>query len=334
LSGSNPVQLGKRGTVAINGSGLAISSISCTGTTAKSSFTVTTHGGNNAIHIGALTSDGSLKAIVAKTVNLTGNLSAAGSIAKIQLGTASNGTISVGQGAPVSLQLASATSENFTSTAPIASIVANQWIAGTTAAGTITAPSIKTINIQQNAGFAIVTGQIGTLTVRGALSGASLSLTGPVSKGYDLATLTAGSIVNSTIQGSGNLHSIHADSMTGSAIYAGIGGLASGQNLPNSAAQFTSSATIASLTIVHKASPGFANSEIAASVLTHIDLGNVAYANGGKSFGISARRIGSLTTDAFTGAHLSLSNVAKAKALANQLKAQKANLGDMTIEIV
>lgn len=335
FGGSNQVQVGKKGTVTINGPGLTISSISCTGTTTKSSFTVTTHGGNNAIDIGALTSDGALKAISAKAANLTGNLSAAGSIAKIQLGSASNGTISVGQGAAVSLQMTSATSENFTSAAPVASIVANQWIAGATAAGTITIPSIKSISIQQNAGFAIVTGQIGTLMVRGTLSGASLSLTGPVSKSYDLATLNAGSIVNSTIQCSGNIRSIHANSMTGSAIYAGIGTLTSGQNLPNTAAQFTSAATIASLTILHKASPGFANSEIAASILTHIDLGNVAYANGGKSFGISARRIGSLTaTDAVTGAHLSLSNVAKARALANQLKAQNASLGDMTIEIV
>lgn len=330
FGGSNPVQVGKKGTVTVNGSGLTISSINCTGTTTKSTFTVTTHGGNNAIDLGGLTSDGPLKAIVAKTVNLTGNLSAAGSIAKIQLGSASNGTISVGQGAAVSIQLTNATSENFTSTAPIVSLVASQWTAGT-----ITAPSIKTIKISQNAGFAIAAGQIGTMKVLGALSGASLSLTGPVSKSYDLTTLNAGSIVNSTIQSSGNLHSIHANSMTGSAVYAGIGGLSSGQNLPNAAAQFTSAATIASLTIAHKASPGFANSEIAATTLTHVDLGNVAYANGGKSFGISARRIGSLTaTDAATAAHLSLSNVAKTKTLANQLKAQKANLGDMTIEIV
>ncbi|HEX5244450.1 MAG TPA: hypothetical protein VFW23_14405, partial [Tepidisphaeraceae bacterium] len=330
FGGSNPVQVGKKGTITVNGSGLTVSSISCTGTTIKSTFTVTTHGGNNAIDLGGLTSDGPLKAIVAKTVNLTGNLSAAGSIAKIQLGSASNGTILIGQGAAVSLQLTKATSENFTSTAPIVSLVASQWTAGT-----ITAPSIKTIKISQNAGFAITAGQIGTMTVLGALSGASLSLTGPVSKSYDLATLNAGSIVNSTIQSSGNLHSIHANSISGSSVDAGIGGLPSGQNLPNTAAQFTSAAAIASLTIAHKASPGFANSEIAATLLTHIDLGNVAYADGGKSFGISAQRIGSLTaTDAATAAHLSLSNVAKAKTLANQLKAQKANLGDMTIEIV
>jgi len=71
-----------------------LDSLTATGTTAGTSITITTKGGNKVINLGAISITGALGKLTAGGANLTGSLTATGNIKQLTLATATNGSIS------------------------------------------------------------------------------------------------------------------------------------------------------------------------------------------------------------------------------------------------
>lgn len=85
----------KKGT-AIDGTNVTVTGITATGTTAKSLLSVSDKGGNKVVDVGAITSDGSLKGVSGKGVDLTNGIDAAGALGQVAVHAITGGTIVVG----------------------------------------------------------------------------------------------------------------------------------------------------------------------------------------------------------------------------------------------
>lgn len=172
----------------------------------------------------------------------------------------------------------------------------------------------------------------GADTINGAVGSLTLdSLSGSTLSASSIGRLVVrGAIDSSTIRVSGNIASISAGSITNSKIYAGVGTLASGQNLPASLSDFAAPAAI---TTVKVGRGGFANSDIAAETLGNLGLGTIQTSNNGTAFGIAGHSLRSLTAIA-GGKHLRLQKIATQADVTSQLAKEGVALQDMTIRIV
>lgn len=106
--------------------------------------------------------------------------------------------------------------------------------------------------------------------------------------------MSRGAIANSVIRAAADIGTVTAAVINGSSIYAGVAG--TGRSvLPSSAAEFSSASIIRGVIVRSPAgTPGFINSDIAASALGRISLGAVQVDNGGVPFGLAANSIASL----------------------------------------
>jgi len=113
---------------------------------------------------------------------------------------------------------------------------------------------------------------------------------------------STGAITNSVIRATANIGTVSAGSINGSSIYAGVVG-SDGGILPSSATEFSAASSIRGVTVRGPAtSPGFINSDIAASALGRMVLGLVQVANAGVPFGLAADAIASLSGIGANGA--------------------------------
>jgi len=92
FAGSGLTRLSGKGMVTVVGAA-GLTAINAHGTGAATSLTIVTRGGNNAIDVGGLVSDGAFGKIVAKTSRLAGDLTIAGALKQVSLGSAQGGTL-------------------------------------------------------------------------------------------------------------------------------------------------------------------------------------------------------------------------------------------------
>lgn len=199
VDGSNIGQSATAQGVLVSGTGLTLASIGVSGTTLSSSLDILTRG-RSAISSGPITVDGFLGNLRASNVNLTGNLTTSSYAHKIQLGSASSGTINIGPsrfgGGSVLLQLGSATDETFISALKVDLLKANQWTSTTGATQSIQAPQVQ------------------VLQVKGAFS-PDLTLLGAPRGAMEMTRFSAGAIDGGTWNIGGDSGAIQAGSATG-----------------------------------------------------------------------------------------------------------------------
>jgi fibronectin type 3 domain-containing protein len=165
-------------------------SITLTGTTAASVFTITVvHG---ATTVGTITVTGSLKNLSAPTTELQGDLSVSGSLGSVQLGAATGGhTLSVASGRVGTLNLGRVADLSIASSASIGTLQASSWTVSL-GSDVITAPTIGTLTVKGDmaAGLDLTgTGRdLNSATIRGALAGGKWVIAG-----------SAGSIVATSV---------------------------------------------------------------------------------------------------------------------------------------
>lgn len=288
----------KNGTDLITGTNAVISSISTTGTTSATTLNITTTGGKIG-QINGLSTDAAVGTINAKTVNLTGSLTAGGPIKNINLHGASNGTLTIPAGGSVNIKSTTAVNgETITSASAI-----NNISAPGLNAPTISAPSI------------------GTFNVKGDLVNATITLNGA---GTELKNLNvSGMITGLILHASGNLSTIAAASMGGNEIFAGVGPLVSGQILPNFPTDFAANDTISNIRV----KTSFATSNIAAETLGNLSLGKITTSNGGGTFGIAGHSIKAVAgTDTTTGKKIALHNLTATT--------QSTSFGDFIVKLL
>jgi hypothetical protein len=287
FNGTDLSQTTTRTGVDVVGAGQSVASIDTTGTSTASILTITTKGGTKAVNVAGLTTT-SLKSFIAANVTLTGNLNATGSITTLTLAGAQGGTVNAASLGNV--VVSGDFSDGLTLTN--AGVSLNRFTAASVNSGTWNiSGSVNSLDVsRQNLGATISAASITVLQVKGSLSTPGLDLT---STGDDINTLTVtGSISASLINASGDIGSITAQSLVSSEIYAGVGNLTTGQNLPDSVTDFTAIDSIKSLRL--KITPGgnsFSNSAIAAASLGSLSLGTVPTG----APGIAAEDITSLT---------------------------------------
>jgi hypothetical protein len=172
------------------------------------------------------------------------------------------------------------------------------------------------------------------LRVGGTMS-AALNLTAP--SVTDLGRLmVTGPILNSSIIAAGSIGPIHARALQRSIVFAGVGNVPQGQPLPVSATDFSSSATIQSITLrPTRKVIGFSGSDIAAANIGSLDLGNTRVSNGGIPFGVAAMQIGHLSVRDLTHRRtLTFSQLHDPAAIAAFVTAHGIQLDDFVIRLI
>lgn len=288
-------------------------------------------GGDGLLDVGTVTTDGAIKSLSGKQINLTQGLTANAGLGKVAVGGNFAGSLFAPSlaGATVGGALSGGTWTVTGNAGKIAvGSVVSDWIgsiggdvAGLTVngdlAGELTARSIK------------------SLTVKGSMQGADIQLTQAFAGATtSLGKLTVtGAMNNSAVRSPASLGTITAASIIESTIYAGV--IEDGNLLPDAPADFASAASIKGVTVKSKGpQAAFADSTIAASSLGKLNLGTVASNNAGVPFGVAGNQIASLRGLASTGpTPIKLSRLDD-PAAAQTLIAALGNLQDLVIRVL
>ncbi|HEY2589711.1 MAG TPA: VCBS repeat-containing protein [Tepidisphaeraceae bacterium] len=312
FSGSSTIQLPTpTGTKPVLGQ--QISGISLTGTTAATTLTISTQFRSETLTVPTISADATVGGINAPTTFLSGDLTLAAGAGKVALGSAKAGTITVSGGTAPSFVLGTTAQETINSAVPLGSIRVNQ-----DANLTLDAPSLS------------------SLSVGGLLHDSSLTLTAAYAAGVlDLEKVNvAKSIVNLTINSTGNIGTIAAFSMSGSTIDAGVGPLPAGQQFPT----LSDFVATASINAVRLGRPvlfqSFVNSNISAYGLGTLQLGTIQTSNNGTPFGVTAHTIGQVAGTTSLGQSFTLKNLNTPQDVQSQIAAKKLNLQDFVVQLV
>lgn len=197
--------------------------------------------------------------------------------------------------------------------------------------------TVSTFAVSHDASASITAGAINTMNVHGTLSGSMISLINPpAAHSTDLGQLSVGGgILATTITSIGNIGSINAALMHDSQVYAGIVSLPAGQTLPQQTSDFSTSATIQSVSLRRSASASFANSDIAAYTIGNLALGSVQTANAGTAFGVGAHTLKTISlTDLTSGKTVHLGKVVSTAAFNSALAAKGISQQDFVVRII
>ena len=275
-------------------------------TTEKSVFTISTKG-KTYTSVGDIVVGGSLKAIIAKTTNLRGNIIVNGSLGTLALGDVADAhTITIGSSpnpkAAVTIVFDQVADLTLDSQMPIKSITATEWLGGS-----------------------INTSSVGSITIKGdakrGISGDLYDVNLILSQQPDVKIMALGKLtVNSWIDSSqilsqGNIGTVTAGAIIDSNCFAGVAEDING--LPVAEANsFDNTATIKSIMIKGiktEPSPYYINSNIAAANILSASIAYPQSDNGGVPFGLSADNIKKLTIKKTDGTTTSLKNLGKSE---------------------
>ena len=334
FSGTGVTQtLSKQGVLSVTGSDVSLSSISLAGANSTTTLNITGTGGDGVVPVGTITSDGGLRTINGTKVSLTGSLSAAGSVGKIAIGSASGGTMTLsGTSGTLTFAVPTLSGETINFSQPV--IVQSTTVSGST----ITAASISRITVSKSLSADITATSVGTTTA-GTISSSAWNVSGAVGNitaaSINGLSLSAGSlgrvtsradITNSQLMSAANIAAVAAATFSGSRVYAGNPTVAP-NGIPTA---FPTSASIASVTIGRG---GFSNSIIGASVIGHAALSGVTTQAGGAAFGVAATQFSSLTATV-DGKRLSLGKTSTQGAVTAALTKAGITPNNFEIEIV
>ena len=314
--------LDRRATISLSGPGSGVitylglasddgKEIVLNGTTAASTLTVTTDGGQTAVV--NLIVNGSIKAINAPVLSIIGNVTITGAVAKLSLYSLLGGnTVTIGTGAGIPAVAASfhtVTDASLISSIPLASLKVYDWQNAGSGTG-ISAPSAVTITSSHDFDSDIsLSGDLRTMAIAGNLIGSNIRVSGT------LTTLTAGTITSgadivvdgnlgkvavrgvldhSSFEVGGSITSLTAGKITNSDIFAST--LDTVTTLPTDSSAFAdSSSTIFKVAVTSHAAGAFANSLIAAPIIGNVSLSTITVLNNGTTFGVAANSIKSVT---------------------------------------
>jgi subtilisin family serine protease len=242
--------------------------------------TTVTVKGNSAV--GQVTVNGSLRAFVAKALDLTGTpagdgaaatggLAATGGIRSVQLGDVTAATISIGTaggGSGTTFSAVAVSDSSLTSAGRLASLKVGSWTDADGTPDQITAPAVTVVTAKSDFGADVLADAVGTVKVGGTLRG--------------------------DVRSTGDIRSVTANGVSGAAVFAGVA--AGFVGLPDSADDFANAAAVLSAFAVRGTSAGaFAASYVAAPTVRRASLGSVDTTADGVVFGVAAQDVFSVT---------------------------------------
>jgi peptidyl-prolyl cis-trans isomerase A (cyclophilin A) len=352
FTGTNVTQNTVKTKTTVGGTGVALSDISITGGTAADAVSITGKGGDGKVSIGGFITDAGLKSLSAKAAAATGVFTTGGTVGKVDIGTADTLQLNLGGdalGAKTGVvNLGTVTGSEINSTAPLKSITAGTFAAGTNGTQTITTPSVDTLTVKGdmaqnlnvsgavkkiavsgNMTASVAADTIGSLAVKGALSSSNITVSHAFAAGQQpLGKVTVGGAITGTkIIVAGNITSVTAGALSQSTIYAGVAQTVTPTTLPAQGSDFASPALIGSVKV--KTSTDATN--IAASNLGKLALGTVTTGNAGTPFGLAADNITALAF-AVTSAKVALKNLHTPADVSAQTV--NLNLEDFKIQVI
>jgi hypothetical protein len=173
---------------------------------------------------------------------------------------------------------------------------------------------------------------IGTMRVNGELEGGYIITTNGVTpRAYSLGHLVVtGKTINSTITSAGNIATISTGAISGSSIDAGVN---NGVTLPAAATDFAANASISSINVTGRGAT-FSDSNIAASALGNLSLGEVLTTSSDTPFGIAADTIRAIAMTLDTGGgslHLNAKTLLSADSIAAFVSLKHLTLNEFEI---
>jgi len=215
--------------------------------------------------------NGSAASINAPTTNLTGTLSATGTIGNVRLNYVAGSNLVIGAGSgSTTLTFGRVLDTSISSAIPIKLLTAAAYLNTDGVPDIVAAPSVN-LNVRGDFQGTLNVGTLGVLKVGGSIDGATINATNAI------GVVLARSIVDSTL-------------------FAGVkSGLTT---LPSSSDDFVNKASHINAVIVGKG--GFSNTLIAGWRVGALALGSVSTTAGGSEFGVSAGRVNAISAFADT----------------------------------
>ena len=143
-----------------------------TGTGTSGALAVKAGGGDGLINVNSLTSDGGMRSIAGKQVNITGDVTIAGNVGKADFFDVTNSVMTFGgAGGGLALSLNNANAVDIVSQIPIRSLKAESFAGGGPDVGVITAPALGSRTVNGDFGQRLnLAGPLGNVKVGGAAS--------------------------------------------------------------------------------------------------------------------------------------------------------------------
>ncbi len=298
------------GQVALPAAGNAdAAEIRLTGTTAKSQLIIKVKRGRT--RLGAITADAALGVINAKTTDLAGDLTVAGSLGKLLLGNVdADHHIAIGPRAvgdtktATTIVLGAVADTSLITATPIKALTLARWRDNDGVADVLQAPWLGKLTTKAGragpghfAADLVLDGTasppkavLGTVKIAGDLLDVSWSIAGSTGK----LTVT-GSAVGCVVRSAGDMGPVSLGRSAGSDFLAGIDPDA-GRHA-TAGGDFAVAATIKSFKVKGLKGPEagryfFSNSNVSAASIGAVVLLNIEFANGGEAFGLWARNAG------------------------------------------
>jgi subtilase family serine protease len=205
--------------------------------------------------------------INAKTTNIVGSVSGAGSIGSLNLGYVEGSVITIGgagSGVSAALSFNRVLNSTINSAIPIKSLTASAYVNTTGSPIYITAPSVGVVKVKGTFGGTITTTTVAALIVGGEISSGAIYASGSI------GNISAGGIVDSTF-------------------FAGV--TSPTGTLPTSADDFSSAKSTIQSVSVQKGGV-FSDSLIAGWTVKNVNVGKVSTNSGSEIFGVSADHLG------------------------------------------
>lgn len=316
----------------VTGTSLQLQNITSADATTKSSLNISTSGGQRYATIGDIDITGSMNALNAPGVNLSGDITVSGGLKTLKLkATTSAGTIvidssSITKPSATNIDIPNLSDVSIVSNAPIQSLSTHQYVIDDGTSRGVSAPTISKITATNKVDATIEANSIpsfkaGNLT--GILEANTIGsvtvnkITGGIIYGaaaYNAKTLgiakvkVAASITNGQIVAAGNIGTVQAESISDSDILAGID--TSDLQSSNFPSALAANANLKSFTLTGKGRVVFSNSQIAAYTIGALKLGEVStLASSGVTMGIQSHDIQSLVATTDKKQSLNLSNI-------------------------
>ena len=247
---------GKNGIVTLSGQPTG-ASIALTGTNAGSVLNVT---GKNFVNVTSLTSNGSLRAVNGRQLDLVGGATFGGNVGTITLDSATGGVLTATSIGKLAVRGAMSTglATGGLASATIGSITGGTWTVG---------GAVRSITTSSITNWTANLGSLGSLVARGAIQ-------------------------NSTVNVTGSIGTIAAASVAGSKFYAGVSSAGQAAGLPTTLSDVAAPSIIGSF----KVNGAFSGSDLASRRLRSVTIGSIIPGNSGVPFGIAAHELNRLTT--------------------------------------
>ena len=298
------------GQVALPAAGNAdAAEVRLSGTTAKSQLIIKVKHGRT--RLGAINADAALGTINAKTTDLAGDLTVAGSLGKLLLGDVdADHRITIGPRAPgdtktaTTIVLGAVADTSLITATPIKALTLARWRDNDGVADVLQAPWLGKLTTKAGragpghfAADLVLDGTasppkavLGTVKIAGDLLDVSWSIAGSTGK----LTVT-GSAVGCVVRSAGDMGPVSLGRSAGSDFLAGIDPDA-GRHA-TAGGDFAVAATIKSFKVKGLKGPEagryfFSNSNVSAASIGAVVLLNIEFANGGEAFGLWARNAG------------------------------------------